>query len=85
MRDFLDSILNIIGATSLTDDEFNSVTAEFTIYDQATYDDLARILNEREAVSSTRDRLIAQYKANGFDVTPNLGGGSKIYVGGALG
>jgi len=84
MRDFIDSILSVIGATSLTDIEFSSVSATFSIYDQASYDSIAEVLVSREAVSSTRDRLIAHYKANGFDVTPNLGNGSNILVGAVL-
>ena len=71
MRDFLDAILNAIGATSLTDIEFDTVTASFAILEQATYDDLARILLTRGGASTDSARLIAYYKANaGIDVVP---------------
>lgn len=84
MRDFLDAILNFIVTTSLTDAEFETVESTITIYDQSTYDDLARILIAREAVSVLKDRLVAYYKARGVDVTPINSGSSNIFIGGAL-
>jgi hypothetical protein len=85
MRDFLDTILNYLGATSLTNDEFDSVTATVQAYDQASYDDLARILTERESMSDTLDRLLYLYKSKGFTPNEYDDGGSNIFVGAPLG
>lgn len=84
MRDFLDNILIFISATSLTDNEFDSVTASLPLYNQATYDDLSRILSEREAVSDMQDKLVAFYKAKGLDVAPADTGKSNILLGSPL-
>ena len=83
MRQFLDDILSFIGQTSLTDAEFNSVTAQFTILDDATYGDLSRILKARDSVSNAVDRLTSYYVAGGFDpkVPENT---SNIFVGAKL-
>ena len=84
MRAFLDNILNAIGATSLTDLEFDTVTASFAILEQATYDDLASILLTRGGVSKDSARLIAYYKANsGLDVVPVFDR-SNIFLGEAF-
>lgn len=84
MRDFLNGILSFIVAESLTDDEFETVTAELPLYDQATYDDLSRILASRESVSYLQDRLVAYYKARGVDVQAADTGKSNIYLGDVL-
>lgn len=84
MRDFFDAILDFIVTTSLTNDEFATTTSEIPIYDQATYDDLARVLNAREAISTVKDRLISYYKARGFDPVPAKTGNSNIFIGGPL-
>lgn len=84
MRDFLNGILTFIAQANLTDAEFNSVTAEFAILDENTFNDLSRILAERENVSSAQDRLVAYYKAGGdfdFSGKPNP---SEIFIGGAI-
>lgn len=84
MRDFLDEILSFIAASSLTDEEFETVQSEITIYDQSTYDDLARILNTRDAVSTYQARLLAYYTAKGVTVTAATTGSSNIYIGSVL-
>lgn len=84
MRDFLDSILEFIGAESLTDNEFDSVELELPLYDQDTYDALAEILEAREAVSSAQDRLVAYFTARGVEVTPNNTAKTNILIGAAL-
>ena len=84
MRNFLDSILIFIGATSLTDDEFNTVTASLPLYNQATYNDLSKILAERESISDMQDKLLAFYKAKGFDVSAADTGKSNILFGSPL-
>jgi hypothetical protein len=84
VRDFLNAILTFIVADSLTDDEFETVTAELTLYDQTTYDDLSRILEAREAVSVLQDRLLAYYQARGAEITAADTGKSNIYLGSVL-
>lgn len=84
MRDFLNEILNFIVADSLTDEEFDTVEATVTIYDQATYDDLSRILAARESVSNMQERLLAYYTARGVDIDEADTGNSNIYVGDVL-
>lgn len=84
MRDFLNGILTFIVATSLTDEEYATVTATLPIYDQASYDDLSAILASRESVSTYQDRLLAYYQARGAEITPAKTGKSNILIGGAL-
>jgi len=84
MRDFFNAILAFIVAESLTDEEFETCTSELPIYDQGTYDDLARVLESREAVSTMQDRLLAYYEAKGVDISPADTGKSNIYLGDVL-
>jgi hypothetical protein len=84
VRDFLNGILTFIVATSLTDEEYDTVTAVTPIYDQTTYDDLSRILATREMVSTYQDRLLAYYQARGASITPAKTGKSNILLGGKL-
>ena len=84
MRDFFNAILEAIGATSLTDVEFDSTTSEMPLYDQGTYDDLSNVLSSRESVSVYQDRLVFYYQARGVEVAPAKTGKSNILIGGAL-
>jgi hypothetical protein len=84
MRDFLDAILAFIVAESLTDNEFDSVEATVTIYDQATYDDLARILTARGSATVYLDRLLSYYEARGVSLTAATVANSNIFIGGVL-
>lgn len=84
MRDFLNAILSFIGAESLTDEEFDSVTIEDTNEPFEVYTQLSQILQSRESVSGMQDRLWYYYKAKGFDFSQSETGTSNIYVGGGL-
>jgi hypothetical protein len=84
MRDFLNGILNWIATDSLTDAEYATITATLPLYDQATYDDLSRILLAREAVSTLQSRLVMFYGSKGVTVTPAKTGSSNIYIGDVL-
>jgi predicted CopG family antitoxin len=84
LRAFLNSILFFIGTTSLTDEEFETVTATVTIYDQVTYDNLANILKDRESVSTYVDRLTFYYRAAGVEVQPSALGTSNVFLGSVL-
>ena len=85
MRDFLDAILTIIGASSLTDGEYASFPSLAQEYSVAVYEALLEILDDREAVSSTRDRLRYYFLARGVEVEESSPGRSNIYVGSVLG
>lgn len=82
MRDFVDAILAAIGAASLNDDELELITQESQTYTKALYTEVLLVLDSREAVSNTRDRLGYYFKARGVDIgdTPSAGS-SKIYLG----
>lgn len=87
MRDWLNSVLAFIGATSLTDVEYDSinfVSLEVQVYNQAAYDELTKVISSRELVSNTQDRLTALFQAKGADLTPAQTGKSNILIGGAL-
>lgn len=84
MRDWLNAILGFIGDTSLTDVEYNSINflnLEVNVYNQAAYDELAKVLQSREAVSTMQDRLVGFFKAKGIDVAPLETGSTQILVG----
>jgi hypothetical protein len=84
MRAFLNAILSVIGATSLTDGEFATVEATVADYTQSTYEDLARILEAREAVSLTQARLLAYYQARGALIESWDAGKTNIFIGAVL-
>ena len=84
VRAFYNSILDFILATSLTDVEYATHTATVPVYDQATYDDLSRILLTRENVTDMQARLVSYYAARGFVVTPAVTGNSNIFIGAVL-
>lgn len=84
MRDFLDAILAFIGADSLTDIEFATVTSSTLEYSQTVYDELSAILQSRELVTSTHDRLGYYFKARGVDISEASTAKSNIFMGAEL-
>lgn len=74
LRGFLNYILDFIGSTSLTNDEFNSLTLvnpEFE-YNLETYNALLSVLDSREDLSDARDRLKSMFEATGLVIdTPS--------------
>jgi hypothetical protein len=84
MRAFLDAILAVIGSTSLTDVEFATVEATVVDYNQATYDDLARILEARESISLALGRLLSYYTARGVLVESWNAAKTNIFIGAVL-
>lgn len=73
-----------IGATSLTDVEFDSLTIETAAADLATYNALLAVLDSRETVSNARDRLRYYFLARGVEIAVSTGGTTKIFVGSVL-
>lgn len=68
MRTILNAVLAFIGATSLTDDEFNAIDPGLDTTDnEAVYDVLLEIIEDRESVSNFAERLLYYYKAKGED------------------
>lgn len=84
MRDFIDAILAFIGASSLTDDEFNSLTITEYGLDSETYEAILAVIDARETVSNTRDRLTYYFQAAGVEVVAPSAGQSNIYMGSVL-
>ncbi len=84
MRDFLNAILVFIGATSLTDLEFDGLSIDSAAYNEATYTALAQVLEARESVSDLQDKLVAYFAAKGVSVTALNTGKSNIFLGAVL-
>jgi hypothetical protein len=84
IRDFVDAILAFIATSSLTDDEFDTITIEDEAYSAELYAEVLAVLTAREAVSSTRDRLTAYFTARGATVTDPGPGTSNIFLGDEL-
>lgn len=96
MRDFIDEILAFIGSTSLTDEEFDGITATEEAYNVATYRACKEVLESRESVSDTLYRLAFFFLAKGVTVAtvntsqPSETGvtpktpTSEIFIGGVL-
>jgi len=81
MREFLNSILILIGSSNLTDPEFNSLTIEDYGYDDATYLALDGVLYARDLVSDTRTRLRYYFQARGVETSSVELGTSNIFIG----
>ena len=87
MREWLNAILLFIEAESLTDLEYdgiNFLNITQGEYNQAAYDELAKVLASREMVSNTIDRLGAFFTAKGLPVAPLDKAVSNILLGFAL-
>lgn len=85
MRDTINALFAMIGAESITDEEFDSLTIVSFALDQETYDALAEVLAARELVSTIQDRLSAYFYARGVEVTPASTARSNIFIGDVLG
>lgn len=85
MREWLNAILAFIGATSLTDIEYSSMNllnVSINVYNQAAYDELAKVLAGRELVSDMQNRLIGFFRAKGLDTVQPLDvAKSEIFIG----
>jgi hypothetical protein len=87
MRDWLNAIFTFIGTSSLTDEEYagiNFVDMVALTYNQAAYDQLALVLEAREAVSDLQQRLVGIFNAKGVDVKAHSTAKTNIYLGDAL-
>lgn len=68
MREFLDDILEFIGAEALTDQEFEDIELADELYDVATYRELKETLESRGSVSDTLYRLAFYFLGKGVSV-----------------
>lgn len=68
MKDFLDDILEFIGAEALTDEEFEEVELADELYNVATYAQLKLVLEAREAISDMLYRLAFFFLSKGVQV-----------------
>lgn len=84
MREFINGILSFIGTSSLTDEEFSSISLSSYGYDQATYEAIAGVLTSRNSISTMHDRLASYFKAKGVELTEVETGKSNILVGSVL-
>lgn len=84
MRDFLNAILAMIGTSSLTDLEYSSIDLDTQAYNIETYNALLGVIDSRETVSSTRDRLRYYFLARGVDIPTSSAAKSNIYIGSVL-
>jgi hypothetical protein len=84
IRAFLDAILAFITCSSLTDNEFSSLTISVYGYDLSTYTALLGVLTGRESVSSARDRLRYYFLAKNVTIPDAPAGKSNVYIGDAL-
>jgi hypothetical protein len=73
-----------IGATSLTDSEFSSLTITVVSLDVLTYEALLAVLTARESVSDSRDRLRYYYLARGVSIPTEPAGKTNIFIGGEV-
>jgi hypothetical protein len=85
IRSFLDAILAFIETATLTDEEFESLEVEEQVYTQEVYEALLAVLDERETVSTTRDRLEYYFLARGVEVeASSVEAKSNVYLGSSL-
>lgn len=81
---FLDAIMNVIAEASLSDEEWDDVDdtgLDAGDYNIEAYNVLLAILDERESVSTSRDRLRAYFLARGLEVPTSDNGKTNIFVG----
>ena len=74
----------MISAATLTDDEFDTFTVETQAYSSELYAEILAVLDSREAVSNTRDRLTHYFQARGVNIVTPSSAQSNIFLGGGL-
>lgn len=84
MRAFLNAILAFIDAASLSDVEFDSIELTEQEYTVETYEALLAIVDERETVSNTRDRLRYYFLARDVEISESIPAETNIYAGDVL-
>lgn len=85
MRDYLNGILSFIGATSLTDPEFDTIDIDDQGNSREVYEALLLILDARSMVGNRQERLRCYFFAKGISFDKPKKSLSNIFVGGDLG
>lgn len=83
-RDDLDAILDFISAESLTDLEWSTLDIDEESNDLDGYNALVSVLESRELVSTTLDKLNYYYQALGFNFGSTSTAYSNVFVGSVL-
>lgn len=87
MRDFLDAIMQFISAATLSDEEFATASSlpddpgEYTI---EVYNVCLSIIDGRELVSGTREKLAHLFQAKGISINQEPVAKSNIFIGSPL-
>lgn len=84
MRAFVDAILAVIDAASLTTEEFGYIEQTAETYTAALYAEILLVLDTRESISDTRSRLTSYFKALGVAVVAPAASKSNIFLGDTL-
>lgn len=84
VRAFYDSILQFIGSSTITGEEYPFIYAESVGYDLVNFQDLSRILNNRAGVDVMQLRLEAYFYSHGENYKTDVIPKSNILVGAAL-
>jgi hypothetical protein len=86
MREIINGIFSFIGAPSLTDEEwaYLDMRVDGLSSGAEVYVALLAVLDAREAVTETRDRLRHYFLAKGVSLPEATPGNSSIFVGGVL-
>jgi len=84
-RAFLNGVLSAVGTSSLTDDEYATITVDQNFeYTTALHAQMQAVVVSRDALSSANARLGSFFKAYGVDLGTQTSPTTGIYVGGAL-
>lgn len=87
VREISNAILKFIGEPTLTDDEYGDLTLTLSSTPTETYVAMAALLDSRESVSNSKDRLKHYFQAKGvpLDADPEISGtDSEILIGARL-
>ena len=86
MRDFVNFILNFIGSTSLTTEEFEGLDLPTWGNDIDTFNQIKMLLIERDETTEIMERLEFYFKGRGVDVGDPVVevAKSNIFIGSAL-
>lgn len=85
IREWLDAILAVIAAESLTDTEYQTFDLDMgMVLNQQAYDQLSAVLASRDLVSNTQERLVAFFTAKGIKVVPADKARSNVWLGSPL-
>jgi hypothetical protein len=68
----------------LNDEEFEMITVTVPSYSKELYTEIMLVLDSRQSVNATRDRLTFYFRAKGAVVTEPTAAKSQIFIGSGL-